>query len=57
MATSMSLSLKKEANITNFDSYWIRDPILGQNLGSSSSDSFSIEKIDSHSVQVRVLHF
>ena len=52
----MSASLSKEAKISNFVSYWIRDPVAGTTLGSSSNDVVSANKVGSHSAEVRVLH-
>lgn len=52
----MTVSLTKEAKISNFGSYWVRDPVTGTTLGSSSNDNVSLNKIGSHSAELRVLH-
>lgn len=43
----MSISLKKDLDI-NVTSYWIRDPLNQITIGSSSSDTLIVEKVQSH---------
>lgn len=56
IVSQMSVSLSKEAKLTNIASYWIRDPVSGSTIGSSSSDTVSASKVGIHSAEVRVLH-
>jgi hypothetical protein len=56
MASEMSISLQRDAGLSGVDSYWIRDPISGANLGSSSSDELRVDKVEGRSAAVRILH-
>lgn len=55
-STSMCVSLKTDAHLVLSSSYWIRDPVRGRTLGSSSADNFTLTAVPTNSVEVRVLH-
>jgi hypothetical protein len=54
---SLTVSLTREARLSNFDSYSLRDPIAHRMLGSSSSEMLSVEGLAPHSLAIRILHF
>ena len=54
---SMSVSLGKDVGVTFSGSYWVRDPVLGATIGSSSSDVVSVTGLGGRSAAIRILHF
>ncbi len=56
-SASMNISLSKDVGVVFSGSYWVRDPVIGSTIGSSSNDVISVANMGARSSAIRILHF